>query len=48
MTTMTTQVHDVAPWPSVHLGLPRAQAGTAGLSSVDADHAAQHGGRARG
>ncbi|GEL97004.1 pyruvate formate-lyase-activating protein [Cellulomonas terrae] len=37
---MTTQVHE-APWPTVHLGLPRAKAGTAGLSSVELDHAAK-------
>ena len=39
--TQTTQVHGVAPWPTVHLGLPRAKAGTAGLSSVELDHAAK-------
>ncbi|WP_315096296.1 pyruvate formate-lyase-activating protein [uncultured Cellulomonas sp.] len=38
---MTTQVHDAAPWPSVHLGLPRSRSGTAGLSSVELDHAAK-------
>src|SRR6478735_6249862 len=41
MTTETTQVHDVAPWPSVHLGLPRARSGTAGLSTVELDHSAR-------
>ena len=41
MTTKSTQVHDVAPWPTVHLGLPRARSGTAGLSSVELDHTAR-------
>ncbi|WP_421741281.1 pyruvate formate-lyase-activating protein [Cellulomonas sp.] len=38
---MTTQVHEAAPWPAVHLGLPRARSGTAGLSSIELDHAAK-------
>lgn len=38
---MTTQVHGTAPWPTVPLGLPRAKSGTAGLSSVELDHAAK-------
>ena len=41
MTSVTTQLHDVVPWPAVQLGLPRARSGTAGLSSVELDHAAK-------
>jgi len=38
---MTTQVHEQAPWPAVHLGLPRTRSGTAGLDTVELDHAAR-------
>ncbi|MET0789249.1 MAG: pyruvate formate-lyase-activating protein [Cellulomonas sp.] len=37
----TTQVHETAPWPVVHLGLPRSRSGTAGLSSVELEHSAR-------
>jgi len=38
----TTQVHEPAPWPAVHLGLPRRnRSGTDGLDSVELDHAAR-------
>lgn len=39
--TTTTQVHEAAPWPAVHLGLPRARSGTAGLSTVELEHSAR-------
>ncbi|MEZ0447750.1 pyruvate formate-lyase-activating protein [Cellulomonas sp. ICMP 17802] len=39
--TQTTQVHEAAPWPAVHLGLPRTRSGTSGLSTVELDHSAR-------
>ena len=38
---MTTRVHETAPMPTVHLGLPRSRSGTAGLSTVELDHSAR-------
>lgn len=38
---MTTQVHEPAPLPAVHLGMPRSRRGTEGLSTVELDHAAR-------